>query len=80
MQEEPRPRSGLVIVKKVPKLVMSRIRNTTPYSRGKVFGPQDRLVRDMIGEKLHTLWKHSVEAKRQTGQESGPFDIRDWHR
>jgi hypothetical protein len=73
-------RTGLVIVRQMPKFAISRIRThpAMANSKGKVLGPQDRLYRDMVGEKLHRLWKNSVEARRQTGQQSGPFQIKDW--
>ncbi len=47
---------------------------------GGVGGPWDRRRRDHAGEKLESLRKTSVEAKRQTGKDSGPFQIRDWER
>ena len=47
---------------------------------GSVNGPIDRNRRDHAGEKLEMLRKTSVEAKRQTGKDSGPFKIRDWER
>lgn len=59
---------------------MSRINNHTPYARGKVSGPADRRRRDEVGEKLYTVYKNSVQAKRETGIESGPFQIKDWMR
>ena len=48
--------------------------------QGRVRGPQDRRRRDEIGEKLEGLRRRSVEVKRQTGQLSGPFQVKDWER
>lgn len=56
------------------------INEHTPAARGKVLGPADRLRRDEVGEKLYRIWKNSVETKRQTGVESGPFQVKDWMR
>lgn len=47
---------------------------------GGVGGPWDRNRRNHAGEKLESLRKTSVEAKRQTGKASGPFKIRDWEK
>ncbi len=47
---------------------------------GGVGGPWDRNRRNSTGEKLEQLRKTSVETKRQTGKDSGPFKIRDWER
>lgn len=59
---------------------MSRINTGTPASRGKVRGPEDRRRRDEVGEKLYGAWKRSVAAKRETGSETGPFQVKDWMR
>lgn len=63
-----------------PVFNMSRINVHTPAARGRVQGPADRSRRDEAGEKLYGLYKRSVEAKRETGVESGPFQIKDWMR
>jgi hypothetical protein len=82
MQKLLRPRSGLVVVRNLPKFEVSRIRThpAMANSKGKVRGPQDRLYRDEVGEKLYRLWKQSVEVRRETGKESGPFVLKDWMR
>ena len=59
---------------------LSRINNHTPAARGKVQGPVDRRRRDELGEKLEGIRRRSIEAKRQTGIESGPFALKDWMR
>ena len=75
-------RERLVVVNQMPRFIVSRVRThpAMANSKGKVFGPQDRLRRDEVGEKLYRLWKQSVNVKRETGQLSGPFAIKDWHR
>lgn len=82
MSEIVKPREGLVVVRQMPRFAVSRIRThpAMANSKGKVFGPRDRLRRDEIGEKLYRLWKQSVTVRRETGQLSGPFQIKDWHR
>ncbi len=47
---------------------------------GGVNGPVDRNRRTSVGEKLESLRKTSVEAKRQTGKTTGPFVIRDYEK
>ena len=49
-------------------------------NRGRVQGPADRRRRDSVGEKLEGIRKRSIEVKRQTGQLSGPFQIKDWQK
>ena len=61
-----------------PVFTMSRINSHTPAARGRVSGPADRRRRDEAGEKLYGLYKRSLEAKRQTGIVSGPFQVKDW--
>ena len=73
-------REGLVIVRESLPMLMNRVRARTPAARGHVYGAQDRLRRDAVGEKLQRLWKQSVLLKRETGKESGPFQVKDWMR
>lgn len=70
----------LLIAQNKPITVRSRINEHTPFARGKVLGPADRLLRDEVGEKLYHLWKNSVIARREAGVQSGPFQIKDWMR
>lgn len=73
-------RVHLLIAQGAPLTVHSRINEHTPAARGKVFGPADRLMRDAIGEKLYQIWKNSVQARREAGIRTGPFEIKDWMR
>jgi hypothetical protein len=70
--------SRLVVVRESLPMLMSRIRARTPASRGKVRGPAERLRRDEVGEKLNRILKQSIVIRRETGRESGPFQIKDW--
>jgi hypothetical protein len=42
---------------------------------GRVVNRQDRLRRDHAGEKLERLRQNSVEAKKASGKDSGPFKL-----
>lgn len=73
-------RIKLLIAQRAPLTIHSRINEQTPFARGRVLGPGDRLRRDEVGEKLFRMWKGSVRARRQTGIDSGPFQLKDWMR
>lgn len=47
-------------------------------NKGKVRGAAERRLRDARGEKLDQLRRSQIEAKRQTGSNYGPFDVRDY--
>jgi len=52
----------------------------TIVRKGRIRSPADRRRRDEIGEKLRGIEKRSIEVKRQTGLNSGPFTIKDWQK
>lgn len=56
------------------------LEQSTITETGAVAGARDRSRRDHMGEKLNMLRKSSVATKRETGQESGPFRVRDWEK
>lgn len=47
-------------------------------SVGSVKGKADRFRRNHAGEKLNDLWQSSREVYRESGEQSGPFEIKDW--
>ena len=51
---------------------------STITETGGVHGPADRFARDHAGAKLEHLYDSQRELKRQTGQNHGPFVIKDW--
>lgn len=75
MQQLP---NGLLVPRRIPMRVLSHIKARTGADHGKVYGPNDRLRRDQIGEKLEQIRLNSLRIKRESGQESGPFQIKDW--
>lgn len=56
------------------------LEQSTITETGAVAGARDRSRRNHMGEKLDMLRKSSVATMRETGQESGPFKVRDWEK
>ena len=69
--------SGLRVPRGLVQVQVSHIKARTGAVRG-ANGPQQRLRRDQIGEKLEMLRRNSLRLKRESGKDSGPFQIKDW--
>lgn len=69
--------SGLLVPRKVARVRLSHIKARTAAVRG-ANGPQERLRRDQVGEKLEGMRLNSLRLARESGIESGPFQIKDW--
>ena len=76
MQQLP---NGLFVPRYVARVRLGHIKTRTNAIRG-ANGPQERLRRDQVGEKLEMLRMNSLRLKRESGKESGPFQIKDWMR